>query len=78
MFLDTKITANKCEAVARELIKLLADEFVPYTKTKNTHWNINTRAVFLAATAINKSKCMAVCVLYAAETYRACRLRLSW
>jgi starvation-inducible DNA-binding protein len=27
-------------AVAKELSKLLADEFVLYTKTRNAHWNI--------------------------------------
>jgi len=26
--------------VARELSKVLADEFVLYTKTRNTHWNV--------------------------------------
>ena len=28
------------QAVAKELAKLLADEYVLYTKTRNAHWNI--------------------------------------
>lgn len=34
------ITEKNTEAVANYLQKLLADEFVLYTKTKNAHWNI--------------------------------------
>lgn len=34
------ITDSNRQAVANELAKLLADEFVLYTKTKNAHWNI--------------------------------------
>ena len=28
------------EAVANELSKIMADEFILYTKTRNAHWNI--------------------------------------
>jgi starvation-inducible DNA-binding protein len=34
------ITEENRSAVANELNKILADEFVLYTKTKNAHWNI--------------------------------------
>lgn len=34
------ITAPNRQAVAEELSKLLADEFVLYTKTLNAHWNV--------------------------------------
>ena len=34
------ITDVHRQAVAKELAKLLADEYVLYTKTKNAHWNI--------------------------------------
>jgi starvation-inducible DNA-binding protein len=34
------ITAENREAVSSELCKLLADEYVLYTKTKRAHWNI--------------------------------------
>ena len=34
------ITAENRQAVADELGKLLADEFLLYTKTRNAHWNI--------------------------------------
>jgi starvation-inducible DNA-binding protein len=34
------ITEKNLAAVALELQKLLADEFVLYTKTRNYHWNI--------------------------------------
>ncbi|WP_298393656.1 DNA starvation/stationary phase protection protein [Flavobacterium sp.] len=34
------ITAAKREGVANGLAKILADEYVLYTKTKNAHWNI--------------------------------------
>jgi len=34
------ITDTNTQAVANELGKLLADEYVMYTKTRNAHWNI--------------------------------------
>ena len=34
------ITDVHRQAVAKELAKLLADEYVLYTKTRNAHWNI--------------------------------------
>lgn len=34
------ITPDNLAKVAHELIKILADEYVLYTKTKNAHWNI--------------------------------------
>jgi len=34
------ITEKKTSAVSGELAKLLADEFVLYTKTRNAHWNV--------------------------------------
>src|SRR5215469_8371227 len=34
------ITPANLQAVAVELSKLLADEFVLYTKTRNAHWNV--------------------------------------
>ncbi|MBS1565376.1 MAG: DNA starvation/stationary phase protection protein, partial [Bacteroidetes bacterium] len=34
------ITEKHLQAVAEELQKLLADEFVLYTKTRNYHWNV--------------------------------------
>lgn len=34
------ITDDNRQAVANELAKLLADEYVLYTKTRNAHWNI--------------------------------------
>jgi starvation-inducible DNA-binding protein len=34
------ITDKNRQAVAVELAKLLADEYVLYTKTRNAHWNI--------------------------------------
>ena len=34
------ITDSNRQAVANELAKLLADEYVLYTKTRNAHWNI--------------------------------------
>jgi starvation-inducible DNA-binding protein len=34
------ITPKNLQAVAAELCKLLADEFVLYTKTRNAHWNV--------------------------------------
>ena len=34
------ITQENRQAVAEQLAKLLADEYVLYTKTRNAHWNI--------------------------------------
>jgi len=34
------ISENNRQAVADQLAKLLADEFVLYTKTRNAHWNV--------------------------------------
>lgn len=34
------ITDKNRQAVSEQLAKLLADEFVLYTKTRNAHWNI--------------------------------------
>lgn len=34
------ITEKNTDAVSNELAKLLADEFVLYTKTRNAHWNV--------------------------------------
>ena len=34
------ITPKNLQAVTVELTKLLADEFVLYTKTRNAHWNV--------------------------------------
>ena len=34
------ITVKNTQAVANELGKILADEYVLYTKTRNAHWNI--------------------------------------
>jgi len=34
------INQTNLQAVAAELCKLLADEFVLYTKTRNAHWNV--------------------------------------
>jgi starvation-inducible DNA-binding protein len=34
------ITDNNRQSVANELTKLLADEYVLYTKTRNAHWNV--------------------------------------
>lgn len=34
------ITEKNTDAVAVELSKLLADEFLLYTKTRNAHWNV--------------------------------------
>ncbi|HXB93203.1 MAG TPA: DNA starvation/stationary phase protection protein [Puia sp.] len=34
------INAKNLQAVTQELTKLLADEFVLYTKTRNAHWNV--------------------------------------
>jgi starvation-inducible DNA-binding protein len=40
--MNTKIgiTPKNLQAVSTELSKLLADEFVLYTKTRNAHWNV--------------------------------------
>ena len=37
------INEESRQAVAIELSKLLADEFVLYTKTRNAHWNVEGR-----------------------------------
>lgn len=34
------LTEPETQAVADQLAKLLADEFVLYTKTRNAHWNV--------------------------------------
>jgi starvation-inducible DNA-binding protein len=34
------INEENRQAVSAELVKLLADEFVLYTKTRNAHWNV--------------------------------------
>src|SRR5271168_5463562 len=34
------ISPRNLQAVATELTKLLADEFILYTKTRNAHWNV--------------------------------------
>jgi len=34
------ISPKNLQAVSTELTKLLADEFVLYTKTRNAHWNV--------------------------------------
>jgi DNA-binding ferritin-like protein (oxidative damage protectant) len=34
------ITESNRAAVSKELAKLLADEYVLYTKTRNAHWNV--------------------------------------
>src|SRR5215472_15517318 len=34
------ITPANLQAVSEQLSKLLADEFVLYTKTRNAHWNV--------------------------------------
>jgi starvation-inducible DNA-binding protein len=34
------ITKKNGQAVSVQLAKLLADEFVLYTKTRNAHWNV--------------------------------------
>src|ERR1700739_730332 len=34
------ISPKNLQAVSAELAKLLADEFVLYTKTRNAHWNV--------------------------------------
>jgi len=37
---DIGIPAQHLQAVANEMQKLLADEFILYTKTRNYHWNV--------------------------------------
>ncbi|MEO5775665.1 MAG: DNA starvation/stationary phase protection protein [Flavobacterium sp.] len=37
---DIGITESNRQSVTNELSKILADEYVLYTKTKNAHWNI--------------------------------------
>src|SRR5688572_15528868 len=34
------IKEKHTESISHELAKLLADEFVLYTKTRNAHWNV--------------------------------------
>ena len=34
------ISPKNLQGVVNELVKLLADEFVLYTKTRNAHWNV--------------------------------------
>jgi len=34
------LTNKKSQTVANELMKILADEYVLYTKTRNAHWNV--------------------------------------
>jgi starvation-inducible DNA-binding protein len=36
------ITPPNLQAVSTELSKLLADEFILYTKTRNAHWNVES------------------------------------
>jgi starvation-inducible DNA-binding protein len=40
MKINIGIKDNDRQAVADQLAKLLADQFVLYTKTRNAHWNI--------------------------------------
>lgn len=40
MKLNTGLSAKNTQAVASRLGKLLADEFVVFTKTKKAHWNV--------------------------------------
>ena len=40
MIVNIGITQENLNQVAKELCKVLADEYVLYTKTKNAHWNI--------------------------------------
>nr|WP_315250658.1 DNA starvation/stationary phase protection protein [uncultured Flavobacterium sp.] len=40
MITTIEITKKKREGVRNELAKILANEYVLYTKTKNAHWNI--------------------------------------
>ncbi|MDY7396079.1 hypothetical protein UMM65_12585 [Aureibaculum sp. 2210JD6-5] len=34
------ISEENRQAVANELAKLLAEEYILYTKTRNAHWNV--------------------------------------
>lgn len=43
MIANTVIRPVNTKFVANELAKILADEYVLYTKTKNAHWNIEGR-----------------------------------
>jgi starvation-inducible DNA-binding protein len=40
MIANIGITQENLSKVAHELAKILADEYVLYTKTKNAHWNV--------------------------------------
>lgn len=40
MNINIGITDKNRQAVAAELSKILADEYVLYTKTRNAHWNV--------------------------------------
>lgn len=40
MKVNIGITEKNCQTIADELAKLLADEYVLYTKTRKAHWNI--------------------------------------
>ena len=40
MSVNIGIPAKELQAVANELQKILADEFILYTKTRNYHWNV--------------------------------------
>lgn len=40
MITNIGITESNRQAVTNELSKILADEFVLYTKTRNAHWNV--------------------------------------
>ena len=40
MKINIGISGTHLQSVATELNKLLADEFVLYTKTRNAHWNV--------------------------------------
>ncbi len=40
MITNIGITDSNRQAVANELAKILADEYVLYTKTRNAHWNV--------------------------------------
>ena len=40
------IEEKNTDATARELLRILADEIVLYTKTKNAHWNVEGQDFF--------------------------------
>lgn len=42
MNLNIGITDSNRQLVANELAKILADEYVLYTKTRNAHWNVES------------------------------------